>query len=88
MNKPLMTRHAATRQQQRAVPTLVIDWLLSYGLRETSFDAVRVRFDKRARRELARDVGERAVSLMSKYLTTALIIDRDTDRVITVEWLH
>lgn len=88
MKKPMMTRHAATRQQQRAVPTLVIDWLLSYGLRERSFDAVKVRFDKRSRRDLARDVGEQAVSLMSKYLTTALIVDRETDRVITVEWLH
>jgi hypothetical protein len=32
--------------------------------------------------------GERVVSLMSKYLNAALVVDRDNDRVITVEWLH
>ena len=88
MNAIPMTRHASVRQQQRAIPPIVVDWLLSYGRREKSCGAVKVRFDKRARRELARDIGKRAVSLMSKYLTTALVVDPETDRVITVEWLH
>jgi hypothetical protein len=83
-----LTRHAAMRQQQRAIPPLVIEWLLAYGVRERSFEATRVSFDRRARKELARDVGTRTVSLMSKYLNTALVVDSATDRVITVEWLH
>ncbi len=88
MNGIFLSKHASVRQQQRAIPPLVIDWLLSYGHRDSSYGAVRVRFDKRARRELARDVGKRAVSLMSKYLTAALVVDPETDRIITVEWLH
>lgn len=88
MNALHMTRHAAVRQQQRCIPPLVVDWLLSYGTREKSFAAVRVRFDRRARGELSRDVGKRAVSLMSKYLNAALVIDPSTDCIITMEWLH
>ncbi len=88
MNTLPMTKHAAIRQQQRSIPPLVIDWLLSYGRREKSYDAIRVSFDKKTRRNLASDVGARAVSMMSKYLATALVVDPATDRVITVEWLH
>ncbi|MBI5716623.1 MAG: hypothetical protein HZC37_02925 [Burkholderiales bacterium] len=88
MSAQEMTRHAAVRQQQRCIPPLVVDWLLSYGSREKSFGAIKVRFDRRSRKELSRDVGRRAVSLMSKYLCAALIVDPSTDKVITVEWLH
>jgi hypothetical protein len=88
MNRRALTRHAAVRQQQRCIPPLVIDWLLAYGRRDASVGAVKIRFDRRARKELAREVGDRVVSLMSKYLNAALVVDRDTDRVITVEWLH
>ncbi len=88
MNRRSLTRHAAVRQQQRRIPPLVIDWLLAYGRRDASVGAVKIRFDRRGRKELAREVGERVVSLMSKYLNAALVVDRDTDRIITVEWLH
>lgn len=88
MNRRSLTRHAAVRQQQRCIPPLVIDWLLAYGRRDASVGAVKIRFDRRARKELAREVGDRVVSMMSKYLNAALVVDRDTDRVITVEWLH
>jgi hypothetical protein len=88
MKQRHLTRHAAVRQQQRCIPPLVIDWLLTYGRRESSFGAVKVRFDRQARKELAREVGERVVSHLSKYLSAALVVDRDTDRILTVEWLH
>jgi hypothetical protein len=83
-----LSRHAAVRCQQRCVPPLIIEWLLSYGRRESSFGAVKVRFDGRARKDLAKDVGERVLSLMSKYLSVAVVVDRNTDEVITVEWLR
>lgn len=83
-----LSRHAAVRQQQRGIPPLVVEWLLSYGRRDSSYGAVKVRLDRRGRKDLSRDVGDRVVSLMSKYLNVALVVDSDTDRVITVEWLH
>ena len=88
MDRSTLTHHAAVRQQQRCIPPLIIDWLLAFGKREPSAGAVKVRFDRRSRKELAREVGDRTVSLMSKYLNAALVVDRDTDRVIMVEWLH
>lgn len=88
MMQPRLTHHAAVRKQQRCIPPLVVDWLLAYGRRDPSFGAVRVSFDRRARKELAREVGERVVSLMSKYLSVALVVDADTDQIITVEWIH
>ena len=88
MNRHRLTRHAAVRQQQRCIPPLVVDWLLAYGRRDSSFGAVKIRFDRQARKELAREVGDRVVSLLSKYLSAALVVDRDTDRIITIEWLH
>ncbi len=88
MNRAALTRHAVIRQQQRCIPPLIIDWLLSYGRRDHSFGAVKIRFDRRARKELARDVGDQVVSLMSKYLNAALVVDYETDCIITVEWLH
>ena len=87
MIAPELTQHAVVRRQQRCVPPLVIEWLLSYGRRESSFGAVKVRFDGRARKDLAKDVGGRVLSLMSKYLSVAIVIDRNTDEVITVEWM-
>ena len=83
-----LSRHAAVRQQQRCIPPLVIDWLLAYGRRVPSYGATRVQFDRRARKELARDFGRPVVSQLSKYLSAALVVDSDTDQIITVEWLH
>lgn len=83
-----MTRHAASRQQQRCIPPLVVDWLLAYGARIPSAGAFRVQFDRRGRKELARDVGRVVVSRLSKYLNAALVVAADSDRIITVEWLH
>lgn len=83
-----LTWHAAVRQQQRCIPQLIIDWLLDFGHRERSFGAYKVSFDRRSRKALAREVGDRAVSMMSKYLNVALVVDRDTDTVITIEWLR
>jgi len=82
-----LSQHAAVRRQQRCVPPLILEWLLSYGHRESSFGAVKIRFNGRARKELAKDVGDRVLSLMSKYLSVAAIVDRNTDEVITVQWL-
>lgn len=80
------SRHAQLRAQQRCIPPLGLEWLLAYGSRKPSHGAQRVTFDKRARRDLARDVGSPVVSQMSRFLNTAVVVDGDSDRVITVMW--
>ena len=83
-----ITDHAAIRKQQRCIPPLIIDWLLVYGRHEYRSGAVKVWFDRRARKELTSEMGHQAVSHLSKYLTAALVLDPGTERIITIEWLH
>ena len=82
------TKHAAVRAQKRCVPPLVMEWLLAYGRRVPSHGAVRVSFDRRARRELARDMGKPVISQVGRFLNASLVVDASTDRVITVMWNH
>jgi hypothetical protein len=63
-----------------------MDWLLSYGRRLPSHGALRVSFDRQSRRDLARDVGQPVINQMGRFLDTSLIVDPDTDQVITVMW--
>ena len=84
----MKTYHAQTRAQQRCIPPLVMEWLLAYGRREQTFGAERISFDKRARRELARDVGTPGVKQMSRFLQTAIVVDPMSDQIITVMWKH
>jgi hypothetical protein len=80
------SQHAQVRAQQRCIPPLVVEWLLAYGRRTPSHGAIQVSFDKRARRELSRDVGKPMVSQVGRFLNTALVVDPDTDQLITVMW--
>ena len=82
------THHAQVRAQQRCIPPLVMEWLLAYGSRTTSYGAVRVSFDKRSRRELARDVGRPVVKQLGRFLNAAIVVDPTDDQVITVMWAH
>ncbi len=82
------TGHAHVRAQQRCIPPLVMQWLLEYGARSSSFGAVKVQFDKRSRRELAQDVGQPIVKQLGRFLNTSLVVDPVDDRVITVMWNH
>ena len=80
------TRHAKVRFQQRCIPPLVVDWLLAYGRRTSSYGAVRVSFDRQSRRELSRDVGRPIINQLSRFFDASLIVDSETDRVITAMW--
>lgn len=83
-----LTKHAATRVQQRCIPPLVMEWLFAYGRREPSHGAVRISFDKRARRELSREVGKPFVGQIGRFLNASLVVDPKSEQVITVMWTH
>jgi len=80
--------HAQVRAQQRCIPPLVIEWLLTYGHRQTSHGAEKIRFDKRAKRELASEVGTPIVKQMSRFLQASIVVDPVSDQLITVMWNH
>ena len=82
------TSHARSRMQQRCIPPLVIDWLLSYGKREKSFGSSRITFDKKARCDLTKDVGEQVVKQLNKYLNACIVVDETSGELITAMWLH
>lgn len=82
------SRHARARAQQRAIPPLIIDWLLKYGCRTPTHGRSRVTFDRNARRELEAECGKQAVGLLSKYMSVALVISDEDETVITTYWLH
>jgi len=71
---PGVTRHAAVRMHQRAVPPLIVEWLCDYGAEEhDKHGGVRVFFDKPARRRLERAVGRAAVRRMAPLLDAYLV---------------
>jgi hypothetical protein len=81
-----LSRHAHVRLQQRAIPPLIMRWLLEYGDRTAAHGAVRLSFSKRSRREIEGEVGKRVVSQLGKFLAASAIVDPRTDSVITVMW--
>lgn len=84
MNEQILTRHAAVRSQQRAIPQLIIDWLFAYGASVADRqDAEILYFDHAARRRLGRAVGDRVVSLLGSLLDSYVVVGA-TGKVITV----
>ena len=78
-----MTSHARTRQSQRAVPPLIVDWLDRYGTREADGRGAEiVYFNKQSKRTLERDAGKRVVDLLGLYFDAYLVVE--DEKVITV----
>ena len=74
--------HANTRAQQRAIPPLVIDWLLAYGSEAPCQNGVAIRyFDKPAKRRLERAYGREPIRRFADKLSCYLL-EKD-GRVIT-----
>ncbi|MEO7031477.1 MAG: hypothetical protein ABI351_13135 [Herbaspirillum sp.] len=79
-----MSKHAIVRQQQRAIPPIVVDLLLNWGCAEHARgeDCIRYFFDKNARRGIKAHYGQMA-SQMSRYLDCYAIVSGE-GMVITV----
>ena len=80
-----MSNHAKQRAQQRAIDPLIIEWLLLYGAKKYSNDgAVKRFFDRKSRKRLANQVGQRVVRLLGPLLDTVLVQSTAGETVITV----
>ena len=75
----MITRHARTRQQQRGLPRLVLDWLAAYGqeVHDHRRGAVIRHFTRDARRRLERDIGREPVRRMHEYLDAYAVFGTD-----------
>lgn len=82
----LLTKHAHTRQVQRGIPPLIIDWLQDYGTRfYDGHGAEVVQFDKDSRRRLAKAVGEQVLKRMGEFFDVYIVLGAD-GAVITTGW--
>ena len=81
----MTTRHARYRMQQRAIPPLVVTWLLDFGrARHDHHGGIVYYFDKESRRNLERTVGSRIVARLWDYLDAYAVSTTSGDRVVTV----
>ena len=78
-----MSRHAIARQQQRAIPPLIIDWLCQFGCRITGMNGTTViYFDKESRRSLCSEVGHIVIRRLNDMMDAYLVMSND--KIITV----
>jgi hypothetical protein len=83
MNSPL-TEHARARMQQRGITPAGLDLLLDYGREAHDHHGCRiVRFDKRSRRRVLRDLGRDFFRRVERYLDAYAVVAED-DAVVTV----
>ena len=79
-----LTTHARVRMQQRGIPPAALDALLAYGAEAHDHHGCRiVRFDKRSRRQAARELGARVYRRLEPFFGAYAVVGGD-DSVITV----
>ena len=70
-----LTKHAAKRCQQRAIPPFVVDLVMRFGRWEKAGGGVeRVFIDKGARKEIERYVGPRFIKTLERHLDVYLVV--------------
>lgn len=73
-----MTRHASIRQQQRGIPSLLVDLLLDFGSSEPAGEGTSMLFfDKQAKRRLNSYAGPLA-KILEEHLDVYVIISDQT----------
>jgi hypothetical protein len=79
------TSHARQRQQQRAIPDLVVSLIHSEGSICASHDGSEIRFvDKAARRRIQRAIGgDRAYALLERWLGQTYLVVAPDGSIIT-----
>ncbi len=78
------TRHASLRKQQRGVPPLISDWLISYGDEQFDGKGGVIRFfSKEGIRRLEKDVGSDPLKRLSEFMRCYLVQSSKDGSVIT-----
>jgi len=80
----IFTRHGTTRKQQRAIPQMIIDWLMDYGHHQTQRGVCVATFNKKSRKKVMQYAGNEAGALFEKYANTYMVLASDRQQVITV----
>jgi hypothetical protein len=79
-----LTRHAAVRLQQRAIPAFVVELLERCGSEKRCGQADRLFFDKAAKKRLQQHLGgKRGLQMIERWMSVYAVIS-DNGRVVTV----
>lgn len=70
--------HASVRAQQRGIPPLIIDWLLTFGEEEPDRDgSTIVYFNKHSRQLIGKEAGEAVVRQLERFLDAYAVLSHD-----------
>lgn len=76
LNTLPVSRHAERRLQQRAIPVLMIHWLLAFGSRVHGRDGCEILvLDRQARKQLRNYAGRLAMRRLRDFLDIYLVLD-------------
>ena len=82
------SKHCSIRQQQRAIPNIVLHWLVEFGEENYAPGGVcELYFSKRSIKRMNSELGKPVVSLCSKYFRVRIIASSQ-GKVITTYWKH
>jgi hypothetical protein len=80
----MRTKHASARQQQRGIPSGVVDLILEYGQRAYNHTGCIIRYlDKRARKSIERDKGTAFIKQFAKALDVYVVESANDGCVVT-----
>ena len=78
------TLHGAKRMQQRNIPASVLNWLDEYGARKKSNRQCEiVYFDKKSKRQLAKELGPQVVKCIAKFLDVYAVLSSEGEIITT-----
>jgi len=80
-----LTKHAEIRMQQRAIPNLIVDWLIDYGeVAYAKHGVTKHSFSKKSIRNIKRVAGHSISAYINDYRNAYVVVV--DDKVITTAW--
>lgn len=84
-----ISHHAELRQQQRGIPSVIVELVLTYGSREyDKHGGVTKYLDRRSRKAIEQDMGRDFVRRYSNQLNVYVVQSAINGRVITCGHRH
>lgn len=83
----IVSRHARIRMQQRAIPPVIVEWILAYGCAMRHRGASVHVLDREGREKLKREIGAKRYGQVENRLNAYVVVSDDS-RILTVGWRY
>lgn len=84
-----ISKHGGTRQQQRGIPSVIVDLVLTYGSREyDNRGGITKYLDRRSRKAIEKDMGRDFVKRYSNQMNVYVVQSAVGGHVITCGHRH